>query len=114
MSFKKLFYSKKFLFINLILVGIIIGFSMTTLIFSLSNQSVLNNRGYNTDTAVSSRTISSIENLDTLQNSFREVARRVLPAVVQVDVVEFRETAAEPEGERFPFLPWKYLIDIPV
>lgn len=108
MSLKKLFYSKKFLFINLILVGIIIGFSMTTLIFSLSNQSVLNNRGYNTDTAVSSRNISSIENLDTLQNSFREVARRVLPAVVQVDVVEFRETAAEPEGERFPFLPWNF------
>jgi Do/DeqQ family serine protease len=108
MSLKKLFYSKKFLYINLVLVGIIIGFSTTMLVFSLQNRSLSDNLVHKTDTVVSSRTVSSIENLNTIGNSFREVASRVLPAVVQVDVIEIQEQSLQPKGERFPFLPWNF------
>jgi Do/DeqQ family serine protease len=102
MKLKKLFYSKKFLFFNLVLVGIILGFVIAMLSFSCSTGIASDKTAYAED-----KPITSLEDLEDIQNSFRGVAKRVLPTVVQIRVVEVAKQTV-PEGDDFPFFPWNF------
>src|SRR6056297_118806 len=105
MNQKKLFYSKKFFLFNLVLVGILVGFTLSLVTFGCSTdvkpgekaQAQTSNgtgtNGTDTSTALS------------LQNSFRSVAQKALPVVVELKVVEIRQQRV-PDSRGWP---WDFL-----
>ncbi|MFP4430429.1 MAG: Do family serine endopeptidase [Spirochaetaceae bacterium] len=97
MSRRSFLASGRFLVINLVLVGVILGFSLSTLVFSRSS------RIQPGDAALAQQSTGQPElDLGVLQHSFRNVANQVLPSVVRIDVEEVR-TQEVPRGNN---LPW--------
>ncbi len=89
--------SGRFLIVNMVLVGVILGFTLSTLVFSCSTKIQPG------DAALAQQSSSQVElDLGVLQHSFRNVASQVLPSVVRVDVEEVR-TQEVPRGDN---LPW--------
>ena len=79
----KALYSRKFFLANLVMVGIIVGFALSVLVFSCST------RLEPGDSAYAQQPGSTPEiNASSLQGSFREVATAVLPSVVKLTVAE--------------------------
>ena len=95
---KKLFSSKKFFLVNLMLIGVIAGFGLALLSFSCSTSSnpqiVHAQEGLKEDAAVMQ--------LADMQNSFRNISAAVLPVVVEITVTEIR-TQKLPENGGWPF-----------
>lgn len=96
MNTKMPLYSRKFFLVNLVLVGLIIGFSLSMLVFSCST------RIQPGGAAMAQRTGEDVDiQIEGLQSSFRQVSRAVLPAVVKINVQESRSQQS-PGGEN-PF-----------
>lgn len=85
MSVKKLFSSKRFLYINIALVCLIIGFLIGVVSLSCSTKSSSDGIAFAQD---ESKSIEGIEALESIQYSFRKVAEKVLPVVVEINVVD--------------------------
>ncbi len=97
MSRRSFLASGRFLIINLVLVGVILGFSLSTLVFSRSTSIQPG------DAALAQQATGQPDlDLSVMQHSFRTVARDVLPSVVRIDVEEVR-TQELPRGNN---LPW--------
>jgi serine protease Do len=96
MKTRKPLHSRTFFLVNLVLVGLIVGFTMSTVVFSCST------RIQPGATALAQRTgeDSSIE-IEGLESSFRQVARAALPPVVKINVEETRQQQ-RPQGDN-PF-----------
>jgi serine protease Do len=84
---------------NLVFAGVFLGFSLALLSFSCSTKAAPAQRVLGQDSGA-----LGVEGLRSLQNSFRSVAQKVLPVVVQINVVEVRKQKA-PEGNN---QPWFY------
>jgi Do/DeqQ family serine protease len=97
MSKRSFLASGRFLIINMVLVGVILGFSLSTLVFSCSTKIQPG------DAALAQQSTGQVDlDLGVMQHSFRNVANQVLPSVVRIDVEEVR-TQEVPRGNN---LPW--------
>jgi Do/DeqQ family serine protease len=96
MNVHKAMYSKKFLFLNLVLVGAILGFVLAVLLFSCSTDL---RPGNQVEAQEAPRT--GLVDAESLQSSFRSVALNILPAVVQLEVIEVR--SGDDESGRPPW-----------
>ncbi|MBN2440747.1 MAG: Do family serine endopeptidase [Spirochaetales bacterium] len=85
MSMKDLFNSKKMLFINIALVCLIIGFFIGIVTLSCSTKITSNGVAFAQD---ESKSLEGLEALESIQYSFRKVAEKVLPVVVEINVVD--------------------------
>ena len=83
----------------LILITIIIAFSVFSCSTPPRETSAVENENSSEEPV--------IENLRNIQNSFRAVSAEVLPAVVEVAVVEIKKQLM-PEGEDTPLWPWNF------
>jgi Do/DeqQ family serine protease len=102
MNHRKLFYSKKFFLFNLILTGVLVGFALSFVIFGCSTDMKTGETAYAQE---QDKADDSIESLRHMQNSFRSVADRVLPVVVELKVVEIvKQQAPQQRG-----WPWDFL-----
>jgi len=97
MGKRRMLYSRKFLLVNLVLVGLILGFSMSLVVFSCST------RIGPSESAAAQETGSGMNvNVGALQSSFRSISDTVLPSVVKITVEEVR-TQEAPQGDRVPW-----------
>ena len=103
MNHKKLFYSKKFFLFNLVLVGILLGFTLSFITFGCSTDVKAGEKAQAQEAtaAGSADTATAIS----LQNSFRSVAQKALPVVVELKVVEIVQQQV-PQGRGWP---WDFL-----
>lgn len=110
MNHRKLFYSKKFFIFNLILVGVIAGFVFSFVIFGTSSgmkagesaEALETNKLAQRDDGAADGSSAAARSI---QNSFRNVARDVLPVVVELKVVEVVKQQV-PQGQGWP---WDFL-----
>ena len=100
---QRLFHSRNFLIINIALVGVLIGFVMSTVVFSCSSPLGTKKVVYAQDNP-----IATIDDLKTLQSSFRSIAEEVLPAVTEVHVFQ---DAVSADGPRIN--PFRYFFEEP-
>jgi Do/DeqQ family serine protease len=103
---RKLFYSRKFFLINLILVGVIAGFALSFVMFGCSTElspgEEAKAQQQQDGTAAAEE---GIENLKQMQYSFRSVAQDVLPVVVELKVTEIiKQQVPQERG-----WPWGFL-----
>jgi Do/DeqQ family serine protease len=96
MSLRKRLYSRHVFFANLVTTGLILGFTLSMILFSCSTRAQPGDRA-------SADEISShgIESLESLQVSFRAISKSVRPSVVKITVEETR-TQSSPGRN----LPW--------
>ena len=85
MSIKNLFSSKKILFINIALACLIIGFFIGIVTLSCSTKISSNGIAFAQD---ESKSLDGIQALESIQYSFRKVAEKVLPVVVEISIVD--------------------------
>lgn len=108
---RKLLFSRKFLYFNLILLGIITGFIIAAISFScstrLSGEKSIGVAGPSGSALAQEKPDMSLDELQNLQSGFRSVAKNVLPVVVEITTVENR-TMALPEEDPFNLLPWGF------
>jgi Do/DeqQ family serine protease len=97
----KLFNSKRFFIFNVALVSMMVGAMIALTAFSCSPRI----SAKETALAEDNQQNVSLNTLENLQNSFRSVAEKVLPVVVEVDVTEIK-TQKLPEGWNLPFNPF--------
>ncbi|TVQ38398.1 MAG: Do family serine endopeptidase [Spirochaetaceae bacterium] len=93
---KKAMHSRNLLFVNLVLVGLIAGFSLSMVVFSCST------RIQPGDVAYAQETGEGQIDLSGLQSSFREISQRVRTTVVKIEVEEIR-SARTPRGSDRPW-----------
>ncbi|MDR1893644.1 MAG: Do family serine endopeptidase [Spirochaetales bacterium] len=94
---KKDFFSRHLLWINLILFGILAGFSLALVSFSCTTDSLQKVRAQEASSA------SPVAmNLEDMQSSFRAISAAVLPVVVEITTTEIR-TQRVPDLNGFPF-----------
>lgn len=106
MNHRKLFYSKKFFIFNLMLVGVIVGFVLALVLFGNSANIKAGEAVQAQETGnVPYTNTTGIETAQSLQSSFRSVAKRALPVVVELRVVEVvRQQVPQSNG-----WPWDFL-----
>ncbi|TFG62817.1 MAG: Do family serine endopeptidase [Spirochaetales bacterium] len=108
---RKIFFSRKFLFFNLILLGIIAGFTIAMISFSCSTRLADGKNAKGTGPAglalAQEKPDLGIEALRKLQSGFRSVAKAVLPVVVEITTVETRKQTL-PEQDPFNLMPWDF------
>jgi Do/DeqQ family serine protease len=93
--------SKNFFVFNLVLIGIIFGFSLAFLSFSCSTP------GQNTVQAEESAVIIPADSMavaESLQTVFRGISNKVLPSIVELKVVEVRKQ----QVPQFNGIPWEF------
>ena len=93
---KKVMGSRNLLLVNLVLVGLIMGFTMSMLVFSCST------RIQPGDAVHAQQSPSGEVDLSGLQNSFRSISQRVRATVVKIDVQEVRNERTPRGSDR----PW--------
>ena len=106
MNHRKMFYSKKFFIFNIMLVGVIVGFVLAFVLFGNSVHIKAGEAIQAQETRnVPYATGEGIETIQALQNSFRSVAQKVLPVVVELRVVELvKQQVPQSDG-----WPWDFL-----
>ena len=98
--FNKLFSSRRFFLVNLVLTGIVLGFGLALLSFSCSTNTPPRT-AYAQDQGGSG---SAMMDLQAMQNSFRAVSAEVLPVVVEITVTEItRQQVPSQRGWPFDF-----------
>jgi Do/DeqQ family serine protease len=103
-SKRSIFYSKKFLIINVALLSMILGFVISTaIIYSCSNGGGRLSRAFANDYDNVEQGMAVLEDI---QYSFRNVAGIALPVVVEINVVEVVK-------QRMPDMdsPWEYFFE---
>lgn len=103
MNGKKLFYSGNFLVFNLLLVGVIAGFVVAMVTFGCSTGISSGEKALAQETG--DRTLAVAPSMEEMQNSFRAVAQKALPVVVEIKVVEV-VTQQVPQSRGWP---WDFL-----
>jgi S1-C subfamily serine protease len=88
---------KKLLLVNILLTGLLLGFVLSMTLVSCSTR--VEPSG---SVAAQDRVVSGSTDLQSLQNSFREISAIALPSVVRIDVEEVRRTDA-PQGDDAPW-----------
>ena len=102
MKEKGLFHSGKFFVFNILLVGLIMGFILSMVTFGCSTKISGNQQAYAQE---DSSTITVPASIEELQNSFRSVAAKALPVVVELRVVEVvKQSLPQSRG-----WPWDFL-----
>lgn len=100
MSVKKFFTSGKVLIANIVLVSVILGFVLGIVSFSCSTKISTGDQVYAQDNG------GNLTALENMQYSFREVASKVLPVVVEISTIELVEqTSPENPFEFFFYGP---------
>jgi Do/DeqQ family serine protease len=108
MSLTRTLFSRKVFFINLVLVGIMIGFIAAFAIFAKSNDSDSAAIAHaDTVTTAQGYSSSAVEQAKAIQTAFNQVAESVLPSVVELDVVG--TTTVSPSVES----PWRFFFGDP-
>ncbi len=110
MSFIKRLYSRNFLFVNLVILGIVVGFVLAFAGFSglvtrgagPSGPLPATIRAESPVAGAPPEVKAAIAQAESVQNAFRYVASTVLPAVVEIDVREKVETGGG-RTDAFPF-----------
>jgi Do/DeqQ family serine protease len=102
---RKLFYSRKFFLLNLILVGVIAGFALSFVMFGCSTELNPGEQAQAQEQQSGSGGGAGIEELKQMQYSFRSVAQDVLPVVVELKVTEIIKQQVP--GQRG--WPWGFL-----
>lgn len=108
MSLTKKLFSKKFFFINLVLVGIIIGFAAAFTILArvpVSDGAAIAHAETSPSLAVDEA--GAVSQAKAIQSAFNQVSRVVLPSVVELDVLG---TTAIQGGEQSP---WRFFFGDP-
>ncbi|MDR2101983.1 MAG: Do family serine endopeptidase [Treponema sp.] len=94
--------SKNFLIFNLVLIGVIFGFSLAFLSFSCSTpQSQKTAQAQENAVVIPQNALTVAEDL---QNAFRAVADKVLPSVVELKTVSIRRQ----QVPNFNGIPWEF------
>ncbi|MDR2158664.1 MAG: Do family serine endopeptidase [Treponema sp.] len=102
MNFLQKLSSKSLLVFNLVLIGIIFGFSLAFLSFSCSvPQSQKTARAQENSVVIPENALAVAEGL---QAAFRSVADKVLPSVVEVTTVSVQRRPVP----NFPGIPWEF------
>jgi Do/DeqQ family serine protease len=117
MSPLKKLYSKKFFLVNLVLVGVLVGFALAFTGFSLSAKGpqhrllaetpVL----YNKDASapMPPEVSQALAQATSVQTAFRYVAQTVMPSVVEINVVENKKGNDNSDNQN----PWRYFFGQP-
>jgi Do/DeqQ family serine protease len=100
MNFVKRLYSKNFFIFNLVLVGVIFGFSLAFLSFSCTSPQ--KKAGAQQNSVVIPQ--SSLETAESLQDVFRAVAEKVQPSVVALKT----ESVQRQQMPQFDGVPWEW------
>ncbi|MDR1467807.1 MAG: Do family serine endopeptidase [Spirochaetaceae bacterium] len=100
MNFVKRLYSKNFFIFNLVLIGVIFGFSLAFLSFSCSSPQ--KKAGAQQSSVVIPQ--SSLETAESLQNVFRAVSEKVQPSVVALKT----ESVQRQQVPQFDGVPWEW------
>ncbi len=95
-SLTKIMFSRRFFLINLVLVGVILGFVMSSILFACSTAVQPRDSARAEEPAT-----APLQEVDPREGSFRGIAEAVLPSVVQLTVQEVRSVTG-PQGDR----PW--------
>ena len=107
MSFGKRLYSKNFFIANLVILGIVIGFALAFMFRanSSANSTALPIVKAETPPMVAgSDTEAAISQAEAVQEAFRNIAKTVLPAAVELDVVEgAQKNQPQQQTPQFPF-----------
>ncbi len=107
MSLTRKLFSRKFFFINLVLVGIMVGFTAAFVILAKAPASDGSAIAHAESAPVSESAAQSISQAKAIQSAFNHVAQTVLPSVVELDVVG---TSTETPTEQFP---WRFFFGDP-
>jgi Do/DeqQ family serine protease len=101
---RKLFYSRKFFLFNLILVGVIAGFAISFAMFGCSTELSPGEKAQAQQKAPAAEG-GGVEQLKQMQYSFRSVAEKALPVVVELKVTEIiKQQVPQQRG-----WPWGFL-----
>ncbi len=108
MSLMRKLFSRNFFVFNLVALGAIFGFALAFFSFTLGSKSAQNvvHAEEPASTTMSTEALSAAENM---QAAFRAVSAKVLPSVVEVNVVEVK-TQQVPQ---FDGIPWEYFFGTP-
>jgi Do/DeqQ family serine protease len=102
MNFTEKLSSKNFFIFNLVLIGVIIGFSVAFLSFSCSSpQSKKTAQAEENQVAIPS---SALYIAESLQTAFQAVADKVLPSVVEIKTISVQRRQAP----SFNGIPWEF------
>jgi Do/DeqQ family serine protease len=101
-NFTERLSSKNFFIFNLVLVGVIIGFSLAFLSFSCSSVSA--NKVALAEENPALIPESALEVAESLQTAFRAVADKVLPSVVEIKTVSVQRR----QTPNFNGIPWEF------
>jgi len=113
MSVKKKLYSRNFFIANLVIFGIIVGFSLAFLFRATPSQggnaSLPVVKAESPSLVTEPETEVAIASAESVQNAFRNIAKTVLPAVVELDVVENAPKAqGTPQQDQTPPFPFNF------
>jgi hypothetical protein len=107
MSFGKKLYSKNFFIANLVILGIVIGFALAFMFRanpSASSTALPIVKAETPPMVAGSDTEAAISQAEAVQEAFRNIAKTVLPAVVELDVVEgAQKNQPQQQTPQFPF-----------
>ncbi len=115
MSFTKKLYSKKFFLVNLVLVGVLIGFAIAFVSINSGRSAIRAEAPASQGGSQSALAASAPADVKAalsqavgVQNAFRYVAKSVLPSVVEINVV-VSKTADSDQNQ----LPWHFFFGDP-
>ncbi len=100
--------TKGFFVFNLVLIGSIFGFSLAFLSFSCSTPGN-SKTAYAEEPPAAVVDASALAVAEELQNSFRSIAEKVLPAIVEVDVIEVTKQSTP----SYNGIPWEFFFGQP-
>lgn len=114
MSTKKLFYSKRFFLFNLVLVGVLTGFVFAFVAFSNFGSASVGEAAYaqgSNETGAksseqSSQSAPQVSGSAHVPESFNEVAKKALPSVVELRIVDI----VEQQVPQQPGWPWNFMM----
>lgn len=110
MSITKKLFSKNFFLVNLVLVGIIIGFVLSTVAFGSNKSMQMKNQALaQTSELANPEVKAQIAQAEAVQGAFNWVSKTVLPSIVELNVTVTKDAPA-PSMEDWP---WKYFFDSP-
>ncbi len=109
-------FSRKFFLINLVLVGVLIGFALAFTGFSFSARGPSHKVAAETaplfgkaGESLPPEVAQALSQATSVQSAFRYVAAAVLPSVVEIDVVENVKGGTGQDGQN----PWRYFFGQP-
>jgi len=107
MSIAKKLHSRNFFIANLVILGIVIGFALAFMFRanpSPNSASLPVVKAETPSMIAGSDTEAAISTAESVQNAFRNIAKTVLPAIVELDVVEGGQKAQQQQQTpQFPF-----------